>query len=73
MNNEKIVRQIIKKFGLEKSIEFLEIASFMFEQMSKQAIANGLSSGECDDFDYGYDSIWYKSKHEDLKSKLLIK
>jgi len=70
MNNQKILDYLRKEFGLTKTAEFSEMASIMFDMMSKQAIANGLSNGECDDFDYGYDSIWWKSKYEDLKSKL---
>lgn len=69
MNNSDLEMEIMLRFGSEKTTTFCEMISFMYELLHKDAVERGLASGEYDEFDYGYDAIWWKDKYNELKDR----
>lgn len=58
MYNEKLVDDMIREFGLNRTIGFAEMVSFMYKKLSEEPNSNP---------ENGYEHTWWKNKFEQLK------
>lgn len=65
MNNLDIEKQLIKKFGAERTIDFCEMVSVMFDMMYLESKRLNLDKEN----DYDFDRDWWKDKRTDLLIK----
>lgn len=65
MNNLDIEKQLIKKFGAERTINFCEMVSVMFDMMYLESKRLNLDKEN----DYDFDRDWWKDKRTDLLIK----
>ena len=65
MNNSEIELELIQHFGLEKTILFCKMTSFMYKLLYEEC----LDSNPEDKCDFGYDMQWWELKYEELKTK----
>lgn len=65
MSNHELLVKMIDKFGIEKTISFAEQVSYMYKTLYKQA----MEENPHEFTEYGYESNWWATKFEELKSK----
>jgi hypothetical protein len=63
MNNSVIELEIIQRFGLDKTVSFCEMVSFMYELMHDDVKERGMAH----EFDYDFDRDWWANKCQELK------
>lgn len=69
MNNSELELELIQHFGLDKTIVYCEMVSFMYDLMCNDYMEN--NPGEPCDFDY--ERQWWKSKYNELLGRQIIK
>lgn len=67
--NEDIKSELILEFGIDRTIEFCEMVYKMYKMLHEDLVARGIAVNEYDEFDYNYESIWWKNKYNELKTR----
>jgi hypothetical protein len=63
MNNSELELELIQRFGLDATIKYAEMVSFMYELMCEDFMETNPGK-PCD---YEYEQQWWKNKHDELK------
>lgn len=64
MYNPELFERMVNKFGIEKTTEFAEMISHMYDLLHKDAVHTFKNK----ESEYGYEHYWWQKKHEELKS-----
>ena len=64
MYNPELFEKMVEKFGMNKTIEFAEMVTYMYNLLHQDA----LSRKQHNQTEYGYEHYWWEKKHEELKS-----
>lgn len=67
--NNEIKDKLIADFGVDKTIDFCQMVSVMYRMLHDDLVKRGLASEDYDEFDYGFESVWWKTRCEELKRK----
>jgi len=64
MYNHELLNAMINKFGVEKTTEFAEMVSYMYDVLHQEAKKNGK-----DEFtEHDFERDWWQNKFKALKS-----
>ena len=64
MYNPELFERMVEKFGIEKTTEFAEMITYMYDVLHEDAIRTFMNR----ETEYGYEHYWWEKKCKELKS-----
>ena len=68
MNNSTIELEMIHKYGMDATIKFCDMVSFMYDLLYRDSLIRNKELNE--EFAYDYERDWWRDKYVELTERL---